>query len=74
MYEIVGERKLSKVTKCFSKFMTRCHLNKQSSDKRVINHAFSDGFTIVNFAPIVNFAFLPPLLTQQTRLASTMVE
>ena len=69
MYEIVGERKLSKVTKCFSKFMTRCHLNKQSSDKRVINHAFSDGFTVVNFAFI-----LPPLLTQQTRLAFTMVK
>ena len=27
---IVGARKFSKVTKCFSNFMTRCHLNKQS--------------------------------------------
>ena len=58
---VVGARKFSEVTKCFSKFMTRCHLNNQSLDKRVINHAFSDGFTIVNFAFI-----LPPLLTQQT--------
>ena len=37
--------------------MTRCHLHKQSLDKRAINHAFWDGFTIVNFAFI-----LPPLL------------
>ena len=58
--------KFSKVKKCFSKFMTRCYLNKQSLDKRAINHAFSDGFTIVNFAFI-----LPPLLTKQTRLAFT---
>ena len=49
--------------------MTRCHLDKQSLDKRAINHAFSDGFTIVNFAFI-----LPPLLTQQTSLAFTMVK
>ena len=66
---IVGECKFSKVTKCFSKFMTRCHLNKQSLDKRAINHAFSDGFTIVNFAFI-----LPPLLMQQTSLAFTMAK
>ena len=26
-------------TKCFSKFMTRCQVNKQSLDKRAINHA-----------------------------------
>ena len=27
---IMGTCKFNKVTKCFSKFMTRCHLNKQS--------------------------------------------
>ena len=52
-----------------SEIKTRCHLNKQSLDKRVINHAFSGSFTIVNFAFI-----LPPLLTQQTRLAFTIVK
>ena len=66
---MVGARKFSKVMQFFSKFMTRCHLNRQSLDKHAINHAFSDGFTIVNFAFI-----LPPLLTQQTRLAFTMVK
>ena len=61
----MGARKFSKVTECFSKFMTRFHLNKKN--KRAINHAFSDGFTVVNFAFI-----LPPLLLQQTRLAFTL--
>jgi len=60
---IVGVRKFSKVTKCFSKFMTRCHLNKQSLDKPLINHAFSDGFAILLL-----------LLMQQTRLAFTMIK
>ena len=42
---------------------------QQSHEMLLINHAFSDGFTIVNFA------FIPlPLLTQQTRLAFTMVK
>ena len=35
---ILGAHKFSKVTKCFSKFVTRCHLNKM--DKGSINHAF----------------------------------
>ena len=48
--------------------MTICHLNKQSLDKRAINHAFGDGLNTT-----VNLAFiLPPLLTQQTRLAFTI--
>ena len=38
-------------------------------DKCSINHAFADSFAIVNFAFI-----LLPLLTQQTRLAFTMVK
>ena len=48
---------------------TSCHLNKQSLDKRMINHAFSGRFTTVNFTFI-----LPPLLSRQTKCTFTMVK
>lgn len=66
---IVGVRKFSEVTKCFSKFMTRCHLSKQGLDKPLINHAFSDCFAIINFGFILLL-----LLMQQIRLLFTMVK
>ena len=36
------------------KIMTRCHLNKQSLDKRKINHAFSDGSTCFHPTAVAN--------------------
>ena len=65
---IVGVRKFSKVTKCFSKFMTRCHLSKQGLDKPLINHAL-DCFAIINFGFVLLL-----LLMQQIRLVFTMVK
>ena len=64
-----GRTQIQQSHEMLFKIMTRCHLNKQSLDKCKINHAFSDGFTRVNFAFI-----RPPLLTQQTTIAFTMVK
>ena len=46
-----------------------CYRDTQSLDKRVINHAFSGRFTMVNFSFI-----LPRLLSRHTPITFTMVK
>ena len=65
----MGARTFSKVTKSFSHDKISPKLKKKL-DKRAINHAFSDGFNVVNFAFI-----LPPLLTHgKVRKAGSHIE